>query len=68
MGLFKKNPFGHILFLKKWLIRLFGLMTHRRYRGLNELSIATIELNDIPAAAIKGDKKPKNAKGIITIL
>ncbi|MCM5664307.1 lysophospholipid acyltransferase family protein [Galbibacter mesophilus] len=39
MGLFKKNPFGHILFLKKWLIRVAGLMTHRRYRGFNELQI-----------------------------
>lgn len=39
MGLFKKNPFGHILFLKKWLIRFLGAMTHRRYRGFNELKI-----------------------------
>lgn len=39
MGLFKKNPFGHYLFLKKWLIRIAGLMTHRRYRGFNELQI-----------------------------
>ena len=39
MGLFKKNPFGHILFLKKWLIRIMGLMTHQRFRGFNELNI-----------------------------
>tara|TARA_R110002050_G_scaffold53118_2_gene120798 strand:- start:25883 stop:26680 length:798 start_codon:yes stop_codon:yes gene_type:complete len=39
MGLFKKNPFGHILFLKKWLIRIFGVLTHRRFRGFNELQI-----------------------------
>lgn len=39
MGLFKRNPFGHILFLKKWLIRIFGAITHRRYRGFNELQI-----------------------------
>ena len=39
MGLFKRNPFGHILFLKKWLIRIFGVMTHRRYRGFNEMHI-----------------------------
>ena len=39
MGLFKRNPFGHFLFLKKWLIRIFGLLSHRRYRGYNELSI-----------------------------
>lgn len=39
MKLFKRNPFGHILFLKKWLIRLAGALTHRRYRGFNELQI-----------------------------
>ena len=35
----KKNPFGHYLILKKWLIRYLGFMTHRRYRGFNELHI-----------------------------
>ena len=44
MGLFKKNPFGHYLFLKKWLIRIAGLMTHRRYRGFNELQIEGSEI------------------------
>lgn len=44
MGLFKKNPFGHILFIKKWLIRIFGLLTHRRYRGFNELKIEGSEI------------------------
>lgn len=39
MGLFKKNPFGHILFIKKWLIRILGAMTHQRFRGFNELQI-----------------------------
>ncbi|WP_297513639.1 1-acyl-sn-glycerol-3-phosphate acyltransferase [Flavobacterium sp.] len=39
MNLFKRNPFGHILFLKKWLIRIAGVITHRRYRGFNELQI-----------------------------
>lgn len=39
MGLVKRNPFGHILFIKKWLIRIFGIVTHRRYRGFNELHI-----------------------------
>ena len=39
MRFFKKNPFGHILFLKKWLIRLLGAYTHQRYRGFNELKI-----------------------------
>ena len=44
MGLFKKNPFGHILFVKKWLIRIFGLLTHRRFRGFNELQIEGSEV------------------------
>ena len=39
MGLFKENPFGHILFLKKWLIRIMGMMTHQRYKGFNTLEI-----------------------------
>jgi 1-acyl-sn-glycerol-3-phosphate acyltransferase len=44
MGLFKRNPFGHILFIKKWLIRIFGVITHRRYRGFNELRIEGSEI------------------------
>lgn len=49
MGLFKKNPFGHYLFIKKWLIRIFGLMTHRRFRGFNELQIDGSEIiKDLP--------------------
>ncbi|MGJ8737285.1 lysophospholipid acyltransferase family protein [Zobellia laminariae] len=39
MGIFKENPFGHILFLKKWLIRLIGLVTHSRYKRFNSLEI-----------------------------
>lgn len=39
MKLFQKNPFGHYLFLKKMLIRYLGVLTHRRYRGFNELNI-----------------------------
>ncbi|MFC4632300.1 lysophospholipid acyltransferase family protein [Dokdonia ponticola] len=49
MGLFKTNPFGHILFLKRWLIRIAGALTHRRYRGFNELQIEGSEiLRDLP--------------------
>ncbi|MFL9845888.1 lysophospholipid acyltransferase family protein [Flavobacterium rhizosphaerae] len=44
MGLFKKNPFGHILFLKRWLIVTFGAMTHRRYKGFNQLQIEGSEI------------------------
>ncbi len=39
MPVFKKNPFGHILFIKKWIIRILGLMTHQRYKGFNKLEI-----------------------------
>lgn len=44
MGLFKRNPFGHILIIKKWLIRIFGALTHRRYRGFNQLHIEGSEI------------------------
>ncbi len=40
----KRNPFGHVLFLKKWLIRIFGVLTHRRYRGFNDLHIDGSEI------------------------
>ena len=42
--MFKKNPFGHYLILKKWLIRYLGFMTHRRYRGFNQLNIEGSEI------------------------
>jgi 1-acyl-sn-glycerol-3-phosphate acyltransferase len=49
MGLFKRNPFGHILFIKKWLIRILGALTHRRFRGFNELQIEGSEIiKDLP--------------------
>jgi 1-acyl-sn-glycerol-3-phosphate acyltransferase len=44
MGIFKRNPFGHILFLKRWLILVFGSLTHRRYRGFNQLKIDGSEI------------------------
>ncbi|TVZ27605.1 hypothetical protein JM83_2655 [Gillisia sp. Hel_I_86] len=44
MGLFSKNPFGHYLYIKKWLIRIFGVLSHRRYRGFNELHIEGSEI------------------------
>ncbi len=44
MGLFKRNPFGHILIVKKWLIRILGVLTHRRFRGFNELQIEGSEI------------------------
>lgn len=44
MGLFKRNPFGHILIIKIWLIRILGALSHRRYRGFNELQIDGSEI------------------------
>ncbi len=49
MGLFKQNPFGHYLILKKWLIRIAGALKHRRFRGFNELQIEGSEIiKDLP--------------------
>ena len=39
MSFIKKDPFGHILFLKKWLIRSLGIITHSRYSSFNKLHI-----------------------------
>jgi 1-acyl-sn-glycerol-3-phosphate acyltransferase len=36
---FKRNPFGHYLFIKRWLIRILGLITWRRFNGFNDLQI-----------------------------
>ncbi|RPG59693.1 MAG: 1-acyl-sn-glycerol-3-phosphate acyltransferase [Flavobacteriales bacterium TMED235] len=44
MYMLKKNPFGHYLILKKWLIRYIGFITHRRYRGFNQLHIEGSEI------------------------
>ncbi|APQ16336.1 lysophospholipid acyltransferase family protein [Maribacter hydrothermalis] len=39
MGLFKTNPFGHNLFIKKWLIRILAVLSHQRYKRFNTLEI-----------------------------
>ncbi|MEL0226523.1 MAG: lysophospholipid acyltransferase family protein [Flavobacteriaceae bacterium] len=44
MKLFDKTPFGQYLFLKRMLIRYLGMLTHRRYRGFNELNIEGSEV------------------------
>ena len=44
MKLFDKTPFGQYLFLKRMLIRYLGVITHRRYRGFNELNIEGSEV------------------------
>ena len=44
MTLFKKNPFGHILWIKKMLIRILGVISHGRYRKFNNLQIEGSEI------------------------
>ena len=49
VSLLKKNPFGHNLYIKKWLIRIFGWLTHRRFKGFNQLKIEGSKiLNNLP--------------------
>ncbi|PJB12202.1 MAG: 1-acyl-sn-glycerol-3-phosphate acyltransferase [Flavobacteriales bacterium CG_4_9_14_3_um_filter_40_17] len=53
MPLLKKSPFGQYLFVKKFLIRFFGLLTHRRYRGFNELQIEGSEIiKELPETGV----------------
>ena len=44
MPLFKRNPFGHILFLKRFLIQVLGIISHGRYRKFNSLQIEGMEI------------------------
>ena len=44
MPLFKRNIFGHYLFLKKFIIRIFGVVSHGRYRNFNSLNIEGSEI------------------------
>jgi len=44
MPIFKRNPFGHILFVKKWLVRIIGVVSHGRYRRFNQLQIEGSEI------------------------
>jgi len=39
VNIFKRNPFGHYLFIKKWLIRILGVLTHQRFNRFNKLKI-----------------------------
>ncbi|PCH49568.1 MAG: 1-acyl-sn-glycerol-3-phosphate acyltransferase [Flavobacteriaceae bacterium] len=49
MPFFKRNPFGHILFIKKWLVRIIGVVSHGRYRRFNHLQIEGSEIiRDLP--------------------
>lgn len=49
MPIFKRNPFGHILFVKRWLVRIIGVVSHGRYRRFNHLQIEGSEIiRDLP--------------------
>ena len=39
MKLFKRDPFGKIVFIKNLLIRTLGIISYRRFRGINHLII-----------------------------
>ena len=39
MNIFKRKPFGHNLLIKKWLIRILGILTHQRFNRFNKLKI-----------------------------
>ena len=44
MNIFKRNPFGHNLFIKKWLIRILGFLSHTRFNRFNKLKIEGSEV------------------------
>src|SRR5690606_42133634 len=44
MRIFKKDPFGHIIWVKHILITTFGFLTHQRYKGFNKLQIEGSEI------------------------
>jgi 1-acyl-sn-glycerol-3-phosphate acyltransferase len=44
MKIFKQDPFGNALFIKKFLIRLLGVISHQRYRSFNKLHIEGSEI------------------------
>ncbi|MDO6812382.1 lysophospholipid acyltransferase family protein [Tenacibaculum soleae] len=49
MPLFKRNPFGHILFIKRFLIQTLGIISHGRYRKFNNLQIEGMDvLRNLP--------------------
>ena len=39
MSLFKKDVFGRSYFIKKWVIRIIGFLSYRRFKGINSLEI-----------------------------
>ncbi len=53
MKLFKQDPFGNAFFIKKFLIRLFAIITHQRYQSFNKLHIEGSEIiRDLPETGV----------------
>ena len=49
MNLFKKDVFGRSYFIKKWVIRIIGFLSYRRFKGINRLEISgTKNLKGLP--------------------
>ena len=49
MKLFKKDIFGNPHIIKKWVIRIVGIISYRRFRGINNLQITGTEhIRDLP--------------------
>lgn len=44
MPIFKRNPFGHYLFIKRFIIQFLGVVSHGRYRRFNKLQIEGSEV------------------------
>jgi 1-acyl-sn-glycerol-3-phosphate acyltransferase len=44
MKLYKTDAFGNALFIKRFIIRVLGALTHRRFRGFNKLEIEGSEI------------------------
>ncbi len=44
MKILRKDPFGHYLLIKRWLIQFLGTISHRRYQGFNSLQIEGSEV------------------------
>ena len=44
LTMFKKDIFGNIIFIKKIVMFIFGIISKRRYKGFNELQIEGMEL------------------------
>ncbi len=53
MKLYKQDPFGNAFFIKKFLIRLFAIITHQRYQSFNKLHIEGSEIiRELPETGV----------------